>query len=246
MTLFLTSSPTIPLNPDDPYGPFRFNTTNGFKAELLRRWKPEGRMLFVCSNPDDWDGTDQYAEKTRAMFIEEGLALSEVTVLDGRSRYLSRAAVQGYDVVFLGGGHVPTQNAFLHRVGLPEKLRGYGGIVIGCSAGSMNCAGVVYAQPEYEQEIRDLSYQRFLPGLGLTKWRVLPHFQAIRHWSLAGRRLLEDITFPDSKGRALIALNDGSYILEENGKSVVYGEAYHILNCVMTQICANGEQRGLE
>ena len=67
-----------------------------------------------------------------------------------------------YDVIFLGGGHVPTQNAFFHRIGLREKIRNFDGIVIGISAGSMNSADVVYAQPELPGEAADESYQRFL------------------------------------------------------------------------------------
>ena len=39
------------------------------------------------------------------------------------------------------GGHVPTQNAFYHRL----RLRAFSGLVIAWSAGSMNCAETVYA-----------------------------------------------------------------------------------------------------
>ena len=38
---------------------------------------------------------------------------------------------------------VPTQNAFFHKIRLPELLRDYGGVVLGISAGSMNMAATV-------------------------------------------------------------------------------------------------------
>jgi len=47
-----------------------------------------------------------------------------------------------YDVVILAGGHAPTQNAFFHKIKLKELLKIFDGIVIGISAGTMNCADV--------------------------------------------------------------------------------------------------------
>lgn len=245
MTVFLTSSPTIPLNPANPYGPCTFNTTNAFREELRRRWKQGSRCLFVCSNPEDWTGTELYAAKMERVLLEEGMTMSSLTVWDGRSGERSREEVQSYDVLLLAGGHVPTQNAFLRKVGLREKLKGYQGLVIGTSAGSMNCADVVYAQPELPGESVDPDYQRFLPGLGLTSRMILPHFQAVRHWYLDGRRIVEDITYADSMGSVFYALTDGSYVLEEQGRAVVYGEAYTIADGVLTQICEKDQHRTL-
>lgn len=82
------------------------------------------------------------------------------------------------DVILLGGGHVPTQNAFMERIGLKERLRKYEGLIIGWSAGSMNCAEIVYAAPKSEGEAIDPNYQRRISGLGLTKVNILLHFPA--------------------------------------------------------------------
>ena len=54
-------------------------------------------------------------------------------------------------------------------------------------------------------------------------------------------RLIEDITFDDSVGREILALNDGSYIMIEDGKTTLYGEAYSIKDKQVTQICKDGE-----
>ena len=58
---------------------------------------------------------------------------------------------------------------------------------------------------------------------------------------LDGLRLIEDITFDDSVGHEIIALNDGSYIMLENGQATLYGEAYRIKDRQLTQICKDGE-----
>ena len=56
-----------------------------------------------------------------------------------------------------------------------------------------------------------------------------------------GLRLFEDVTYPDSVGHPLYVLLDGSYILESEGKSTLYGEAYLLHNGVMELICREGE-----
>ena len=43
----------------------------------------------------------------------------------------------------------------------------YKGIVVAWSAGSMNCADVVYAGPELEGEAIDPLYERWISGLGI-------------------------------------------------------------------------------
>ena len=45
---------------DDP-ATGRLNPANGFVEELRRRFPPECRALFVCSDPDDREATDYYA-----------------------------------------------------------------------------------------------------------------------------------------------------------------------------------------
>ena len=105
----------------------------------------------------------------------------------------------------------------------------------------MNCAEIVYAQPELEGEAVDENYQRFIPGLGITKHMIIPHFQEVKTDVVDGLRVIEDMAYPDSMGREFIALNDGSYIISENGIETLYGEAYRIKDGRQEQICRQGE-----
>lgn len=54
-------------------------------------------------------------------------------------------------------------------------------------------------------------------------------------------RLIENITFADSVGHEIIALNDGSYIMINEGQTTLYGEAYMIKDKEQTQICKEDE-----
>lgn len=221
MTLFLTSSPFLP-------GMDRavLNPANGFLNRLRDAVSQNGNCLYVCSNPDCYEKTDSYAAETAAAFCEAGIAFSGFAVLDGRNRSEAAQWVAWSDLIILAGGHVPTQNRFFQEIGLAELLKDYPGVMIGISAGSMNCAGTVYAHPELTGEATDPDYHRFLPGLGLTTLNILPHFQQWKGDTLDGLRLFEDIARPDSYGNSFLILVDGSYAFVHDGCTQVFGEAY--------------------
>lgn len=238
MTLFLTSDPGgydrfrgVP----DPRG---LNPQNGLVTELKARWPQEARVLLISAFPDGFDGNDQNREILKNALIRSGLPVARMDVWDRR---VAGYALEDYDLLILGGGHVPTQNRYFGEIGLKEALANYDGMVLGISAGTMNCAETVYAQPELEGEALDPDYQRFIPGLGLTDIMVLPHYQLLREEVLDGLRVIEDITLGDSMGNRFYLLVDGSYILVEQGLRRIYGESYLVENGTIQPLCGLGE-----
>ena len=234
MICFLTSR-------TDLSGKEELNPANRFIDELRRCFPRPCRALDVCSDPDGWEKTDLYASLTRLYFENAGFTFERFDMLDGRNEAQAAELVRGSNLLILSGGHVPTQNCFFARIGLRELLKGFDGVVVGISAGSMNSAELVYAQPEHEGEAVDPAYQRFLPGLGLTKTMLLPHYQEVKDDVLDGLRLFEDITCPDSIGKSFYAIPDGSYLFTENGKEELRGEAWLIRDGVIKQISSPGE-----
>ena len=222
MTLFLTSSfclrETVGLDP-----------TAGFLAEMKKRLPNPCRLLFICSKEDDPDVTDLYAASTADCFKREGFFFSDFSILDGRNAAQAAQLIGHSDLIILSGGHVPTQNAFFAKIGLKELLHGFGGVVIGISAGTMNCAETVYAMPELDGESLDPAYRRFIPGLSLTNVNVIPHYNELKDELLDGRRLMEDVAYPDSQGHEFIVLQDGSYVLQEEGQAPqIRGRAWRL------------------
>ena len=170
-----------------------------------------------------------------------GLSVSSIDMCDGRCPELAES-VPDMDVLILMGGHVPTENAWFKELKLRERLEDFNGLILAYSAGSMNCADMVYSAPELPGEAIDPRFERWISGLGLTDVNIFPHFQWLREEILDGLRVVEDITFADSMGHEIIALNDGSYIVvDDEGGETVYGEAYRILDAVMEKICSDGE-----
>jgi dipeptidase E len=153
--------------------------------------------------------------------------------------------VRQADLIVLAGGHVPTQNAFFQRIRLRELLKTYDGVVLGISAGSMNMADVVYAQPEEPGESVP-SFQRFAQGLGLVNVSILPHYQKARHYMLDGKRLYEDITFADSMGHTFFALPDGSYFFQDEDGLLLCGRAFRIQNSILELLTIDEEVMDME
>ena len=234
MICFLTSSPCFPDNP-------ALNTANDFADEITRSLPNPCKGLFICSSPDTPEKTDEFAGHMRHTFSLAGVKFSQYIVLDNRNCQRAAELVREADFIILAGGHVPTQNAFFQKIGLCKLIKDFDGVVMGISAGTMNSAEVVYAQPEEPGEATDPKYQKFLPGLGLTKTMVCPHFQMVKDDILDGLRLFEDITYGDSMGRQFYALPDGSYLHIKDGVEELRGEAYLIENGAFRQISREGD-----
>lgn len=239
MTVFLTSHIGGSIKKGGQRVPSSLITDNELVENLRKRWPKKANILFIAADPEDMEKSESYRNAFLYAFPFHNMPVQTYTVCDCRAKAVLENLAD-YNVIILSGGHVPTQNAFFQQIGLKEKISGYTGILIGISAGTMNCADTVYAHPELEGEAVDPNYPRFLPGLGLTKRMILPHYQTIKDDVLDGLRVFEDIAYPDSIGRKFYALNDGSYILSENGMETLYGEAYLIKDGTIRKICTHG------
>ena len=235
MTLFLTGSPTR-------YGEPSFTEDNFFlanvKAALAEATggKRLPRVLLVSAAPDDPAFTRSVKKGMSDCIHLSGIRTASIVMLERKNADKAPELVKRADWVILCGGHVPTQNRFIHEIKLKELLHDYDGVVMGCSAGSMNCAGRVYSHPELPGEAANPNYQRWLDGLGLTEIKLIPHLEQVRNVTVDGMRLFEDVAFPDSWGNRFYTFRDGGYVMVKNGRSELFGEAYEISNGEMRKI----------
>ena len=232
MICFLTSLPVIEETDE-------INPANRFLIELRRCIASPCRALYICSDPD-CDNT-YWSQSLKKEFEAAGFVFSSFAVLDGRTEKRAKELIGSADFIILTGGHVPTQNRFFHKIGLTALLQGFDGVLMGISAGSMNSAETVYAQPEEPGEAVDPKYERFLPGLGLTKNMLLPHYYGIKDGTLDGLRILEDITLPDSMGKTFYFIPDGTCLYIEPGRTELRGEAYRVRDGVIMKVSQEGD-----
>ena len=223
MILYLTSS-FIPyqepgscekVKPEDDYG---------FFEDLKKEWPESANILYIPCDPTNKE--DNAEQKKRMMDSLElsGISLNEVRILEEKDRKYVADSIAWSNVIYLAGGHAPTQLAFMKRIGLKEALLGYEGIVIGLSSGSVNSAFYVYLMPELDGEAKDPNFVRFSDGLDLTNIQMIPHRDAMRKKSIDGMNFIEDIVIPDSIGSRFYLISDGSYFKVKNGKTIFKGE----------------------
>lgn len=231
--LFLVSSPFT--EPGKP-----LNENNKFVERLLKC--EHHSALMVTSAPSDIRFSESFSYAIQHTMALSGITFENYIILDDRNKMDAQELVAASDFIILGGGHVPTQNAFFAEIGLKDCMKNFDGTVLGISAGSMNAASIVYAQPEEEGEAADPNYRRFLKGLGLTNVMLLPHYQDTKDHILDGKKLFEEVTYPDSFGRQFIAICDGSYLYADGTAERICGEAYLIQNGTISKICDEGKE----
>lgn len=221
MHLFLTSS-NLTLN-----GQY-INEENGFRSLLFDVLPRHIRCLYIASDPIDTTHNDEWGNYQKKALMNSHFLVDKFTILDDRNKEKTEELVKESDLIILGGGHVPTQNKFFREIHLKKYLKEYEGVIVGVSAGSMNCAKTVYAMPELTGEYLDKKYQRYLPGLELTQTMIIPHYNEIHDDCLDGVHIFKDIAYLDSAKRTFIVLVDGSFIHIHEGKEMIHGLSYKI------------------
>ena len=236
MTLFLTSSPCL-----YKHSPATLNPANGFLRRIRSKLPPKPNTLFVASSPADHDKTDFYSGDMAGAFERAGIDLGNWQILDDLTADRARELITWSDFIILMGGHVPTQNAFFSRIGLREQLKGYPGIIMGISAGTMNAAETVYAQPEEPGESSP-SFRRFYPGLGLTTINICPHYQEVieKHMTVDGIPIYPDITAADSMGHTFHVFPDGTYLYRDEAEYAIYGKCLRMKDGILEELTKDG------
>ncbi len=208
--------------------PKNFGNENGIYDNIVNNLKKREVLTYIASDEHAYDLTDMYSGLVFKSF-EMTLPFSEYIFLDGRNMRESGSIIERSDLIILGGGHVPTERKFFERIGLREKLENYDGVIIGISAGSMMSAETVYCPPELEGESLDENFVRYFKGLGLCNVNIFPHYNDMVDFVLDGKRMMEEIIYPDTYQSPVLALPDGSYVLIKNReKPQVFGTAYYI------------------
>lgn len=202
---------------------------NGIIDNMKKYIKKYDNFVYVASDGNNYEMTDMFFELTKQSF-DMTMPFKHYVVLDGRTKDRTIEMIENADFIFLSGGHVPTQNEFLKSINLRKIIKNTKAVILGESAGSMNCADIVYAQPELEGEALSQTYKRYFKGLGITKISILPHYGDERRQVLDELDIENYISLPDSKTRGFIAYPDESYILQLDNKAKLYGEGYLYLN----------------
>ncbi len=222
MVVYLTSS-FIQYQKEGPYKKLPPLESYGFWEDLKKEWPKTAKLLYVPCDPDNTETNEFQKKQILDAFENYDLHVKETIMLKEQSGKPLKELVNWADVIYLAGGHAPTQLEFVKRIGLKESLLSYNGIVIGLSAGSVTAAYNAYLMPELPGEASDPSYVRFSEGLDLTNIQMIPHAEDMKTKKIDGKDFIKDIVIPDSYGRRFYLITDGSYFKVKDGKTTFSG-----------------------
>ena len=238
--LFLTSSLGCVIKSNGNVIPKNCDNTNLFVDKLRSECGDIKKLVIVASNPDNYLKIDSQAYCVSEGLKMDGFSIEQVNIIDHRFGGNIKETILSADMVFLCGGHVPTQNKYFKEIGLKLIFKDFHGVVIGQSAGSMNCSKMVYAQPENEEEFNDPNYQNTFEGLGLTDLIIMPHMNRAKLDELCGETTYS-MCLKDSYIIPHYGIVDGGYILVKDGKTGAFGKTVFFENGKEMLMCENGE-----
>lgn len=237
-TIFLSSMPIE--NKNEIIYP-KLNYVNNFVAKL-KKYHNKGfeNFVYFAGDPKAYDENDFYANLYFKAFANSELKFENCILVDDRNCTKIREIITSADIVILGGGKLPSQNAFFNNIHLKLALSGYDGIIVGMSAGSMNLADVVFDFPELDEQTGN---PHFLKGLGYTDINIVPHYNPTKKNYIleSGLDAWTTYVLPHSYKIKLYALVDGAYILIHNNRTEIYGEAYLIKDSIISKVRNNNE-----
>lgn len=217
------------------------DNSNGF-IDRLKAYKTKlTNFVLVSSNPDGFEKTDEHLKFIVDSLNLDGFGIENVVVLDHRFTGDIKGVISNADLVFLTGGHVPTQNKYLKEIGFENIIKEYEGIIVGQSAGSMNLATTVYSPPESEEDLTS-DYQRTFTGMDLTNINIMPHMAFAFDDNVDGNgKNTYDYCLEDSFDKIIYGIYDGGFVEINKDGAVAYGKTLLIKNGACTTICENGE-----
>ena len=198
-------------------------------------------FVFVASNPDGFEKTDEYANTIVQALNLDDFGIKKLIVIDHRFSDNIEETILSADVVFLAGGNVPTQNEYFKEIGLKSILNKYQGVVVGQSAGSINCAEEVYVQPECREEFYDKDFVKLISGLALTKIKIQPHMNRAKIDEIDGTTTF-DVCLEDSYTIPHYGIYDYGFIEINEGKAISFGKTLLFKNGECVELCGDGEK----
>ena len=217
------------------------DNSNHFIDRLKATTSKIKTFVFVASNPDGAKKTDEYANIIVKALNLDGFGIENLIIIDHRFKGDIEKAILSADVVFLAGGNVPTQNNYFKEIKLKSKLEGFEGVLIGQSAGSMNCSKVVYTQPEEDEEFEDENYQRKISGLGLVDFTIMPHMNCANEVDEKGHPSVMEMCLADSYLMPHYGIFDYGFIEIQGNNATAYGKTLLIKNGECVELCGDKE-----
>lgn len=217
------------------------NNSNHFIDRLRLAIPQINKLVYIASNPSNYEKVDKYSKVLVQSLNLDGFNIKELVAIDYRYNKDLEKEILSADVVFLSGGNVPMQNNFFKEIGLKSILEKYNGVIIGQSAGSMNCSEMIYVLPEEDEEFEDKNFAKTLTGLGLIDFQIMPHMNSANRTDGKGHKTIMQMCIEDSHKIPHYGICDFGFVEVKAGKAVAYGKTLLLKDGACKEICKDGE-----
>ncbi len=244
MKIFLTSDSFISVRDENGVKiGTKLDQSNAF-ASNLKKLTGKGNFVFVCNDPVNFEWNDNSSQRMFDCLKENKFNLKECVVLDNRNKKRSKEILLSAGLIFLQGGQLERQYKFLKQIKFKKWAKKTSAVIVGKSAGAMNLCKIKYNYPD-EDYVPGM--KKWLRGLGFSENIIIPHFNLINgnEYCPENINLLQEHFIPDSHKKDLLALTNGAYILQVDGKETLFGQAYVIRGGKITEICKGGKRKNL-
>jgi len=241
MKIFLTSRCINTFKENNRIIDCNINKNNNFIKVLKENLLATQKFVLIANDFFDYESNDDKLINYIKAFNKIGIKFNENIIIDNRCNDVNKA-LQNSNLIFLSGGSIKAQMDSFNKINLKKYILKYNPILIGQSAGAMNCSKIVYNYPETEEE---LNIDKFTNGLGFTDISIIPHFNRRNGNDLLtfNINLINEYFKKDSFSKDLYALKDGSFISIDENISTIYGESFLFSNGKMTKICQKNKSK---
>ena len=118
--LFLTSSPFKFTHENGKFINHCLLKENNLEENLKKFWKQDSSILYITSDPNNLVMNNSIIDSMKGAFTNTSLSFKNIELCDGKNANIN---LKNFDVIILGGGHVPTQNKFFESINLREKIK---------------------------------------------------------------------------------------------------------------------------
>ena len=231
--IFLTSSLGTNIKIDGIKIPKSLDNSNNIIEQLKESLPHYKKFIYMASAPSNYENNDTYSSVVYESLKLSGITFGKYVLVDYRYEGNLEEEIKDASLILLSGGDPKEEMDYFEEINFRNIIRGYDGVLLGQSAGSMNMAKVVVCPPE---DISQIGGNYVFNGLDIIDINIEPHFAIDIDTSLEEIILIRKELLKISEDHTLYGLTDGSHIVFLNDEYILYGDAYLIKDRKTTKI----------
>ena len=120
MKIFLVSNLLNYKKIDGENIPTEINNINGIVDQLSISLPIRNNLVFIASDPNNYEKVDRYSTVTFKSFELSNLKFDNCYTLDNRNADKAKELIENSNMIFLSGGDTLTENEFFKSINLKE------------------------------------------------------------------------------------------------------------------------------